>query len=56
MEETQKFAQQVIENVEKVIVGKREAIELLIVAMLFNSTLALQPFMCFVTSYPAVRS
>lgn len=36
MPDLQEFAQAVIDNVEKVIVGKREAIELLLVAMLCN--------------------
>lgn len=34
MEEVQRFAQQVIENVEKVIIGKREVVEKLLVAAL----------------------
>lgn len=34
MKEVQEFAQQIIQNVEKVIIGKREALELLMVALL----------------------
>ncbi len=38
----QEFVQQVIENVEKVIIGKRKTIELLIVALLSNGHVLLE--------------
>ena len=42
MKEIQEFAQQIINNVEKVIIGKRDAIELLMVALLNEGHLLLE--------------
>jgi len=42
MKEIQDFAQQVIDNVEKVIIGKREALELLMVALLNEGHILLE--------------
>jgi MoxR-like ATPase len=42
MKEIQDFAQQIIENVEKVIIGKREALELFLVALLCEGHVLLE--------------